>query len=155
MAEQSLLTDEVLACLGRRDPPSVQKVDAWALQRWQQAAFCASPVHTDKQAARRSRYHGLIAHPTYVTSLCKEHFVKNEPASKPPFKTTGGAHASDEFEFYLPVRPGDVITRNVSIVDIKERRGRHGYVAFVTYESIYTNQRGQTVLKELWTVAHF
>ncbi len=155
MAERSLLTPEVMAYLGKQAEPVSQKAEQGAILQWDRAVFNENRLHKDQAAAKRSPRRGLVAHPTFVTSLCKQAFVKGAPSVRPPIDCQRGFNGSDEFEFLAPVRPGDTVTRAVRVADIREKQSRHGYLAFVTYESTFTNQRGQVVLRERWTSDHY
>jgi len=51
----------------------------------------------------------------------------------------------DELEYYLPVRPGDVITSVSKITEYNEREGKRGKMLFTIIETTYKNQRGEVV----------
>lgn len=45
------------------------------------------------------------------------------------------------YEFYEPVRPGDVINKTRKITDIYEKESKKaGKILFIDYETTYTNQ---------------
>ena len=52
----------------------------------------------------------------------------------------------NEYEFYEPVKSGDVVNRRRKVIDIYEKEGKKaGKILFITYETTYMNQKG-TVL---------
>jgi hypothetical protein len=53
----------------------------------------------------------------------------------------------DAFEFYRPVRPGDIIVSTQGIVDFYEKIGRNGRMVFTVWEATMRNQDGQLVAK--------
>jgi acyl dehydratase len=46
-----------------------------------------------------------------------------------------------EFQFFLPLRPGDLITSTARIGDVYEREGKSGRMVFVRMENEHRNQR--------------
>lgn len=68
----------------------------------------------------------------------------------------GSLYAGSEFEFFLPIRPGDIITPLSKLKSLVEKTGRFvGPMVFITAETSYTNQKGEIV--GLWrsTVAKY
>ena len=54
----------------------------------------------------------------------------------------GGA----DIEFFNPIRAGDTITARAKIVDIVERQSsKGGWIAIVTRETTFNNQKGEAV----------
>ncbi len=54
-------------------------------------------------------------------------------------------HGSSDFESYLPVRVGDVITIVAAVTSIRERQSETGNTVFLVLQMDYTNQRGEGV----------
>jgi len=52
-----------------------------------------------------------------------------------------------ELECYQPIRLGDVITASFKISNLRERQGKMGRMAFITFDSSYKNQRQELVAK--------
>jgi hypothetical protein len=50
-----------------------------------------------------------------------------------------------EGEFFLPVRPGDLLVSYMKLADLYERSGRAGRMLFVVLEDTFKNQRDQVV----------
>ena len=87
---------------------------------------------------------GIIAPPTFILAIGFEQFVE-DLMSLTPFGTVlmGGT----ELECYQPVRLGDVITVIFKISNLRERQGKMGKMAFMTFDSSYKNQRQELVAK--------
>lgn len=99
------------------------------------------PFHVDEEAAAESIYQGLIASGWHTGSLCMRQLATellNETAGM-------GARGVDEFRWYAPVRPGDVLSVRGEVVD-KSRSETHSDRGYVDYRCTMTNQDGDQVL---------
>jgi len=87
---------------------------------------------------------GIIAPPTFVLAIGFEQFV-DEVMSLAPFGTVlmGGT----ELECYQPIRLGDEITVSFKITSLRERQGKMGRMAFMTFDSTYKNQSHELVAR--------
>ena len=63
--------------------------------------------------------------------------------SKTPLK--GFLNASNELEFFRPIKPGDVISVTDKCVDIVEREGKRGKMLVITTERTFRDQNGEVV----------
>ena len=59
-----------------------------------------------------------------------------------------------EYEFYLPVRAGDILSAIQKIASITERETKTGKIAFSVTEMTYTKQNGDLVAKERSTLIY-
>ncbi len=144
---QPLLTEEMRQqAIGTETAPVTTDVEKGAIIKFAQAIGDPNPLYNDEIAARRSRYGGLIAPPT---------FLRSAGAARPqlPFELhlerllDGGS----EWEYFEPVRAGDRITAVGRITDISERTGRLGVMVFVTIVVTYRNQLDQVVATQTST----
>jgi acyl dehydratase len=87
---------------------------------------------------------GAVAPPTLVLAIGFEQFVY-EVISLAPFGTMlmGGT----ELECYQPIKPGDEITVVFKISSLRERQGKMGRMAFMTFDSTYKNQSEELVAR--------
>ncbi|MEW6298033.1 MAG: MaoC family dehydratase N-terminal domain-containing protein [Thermodesulfobacteriota bacterium] len=100
-----------------------------------------NPLYTDEAAAANGPYGGLVAPPTFVTTLRAKKFT---PEHLPRFGKTG-FDAGRDLEIYAPVRPGDVLTMVSTIHDIYEKTGRTGSMYFIVIRNEVRNHRGEKV----------
>jgi acyl dehydratase len=57
-------------------------------------------------------------------------------------------HGEEEYEYYQPIYPGDVITGTPKVTKMEEKTSKSGSkMDMVTIEAVYTNQRGEKVAK--------
>ena len=138
--EQNFIPDELRKAVGVDSEPEVYEVEKGALIRFAEAIDDPNPLYQDEVEARRSRYGGIIAPPTFFRTM------RSGPARvhvESPFKRVldGGS----EWEFHEPVRPGDRITVTQLLANVVQRSGRLGPMVILTRETRYVNQLDQLV----------
>ena len=145
------LTEEMKRqAIGVESPPATTEVEKGAIERFAEAVEDPNPLYTDEAAARRSRYGGIIAMPTFFRSLRVE---RPELPFDVPFERVldGGS----EWEYFEPVRVGDRITGVARVMDVAERSGRLGPMLFTTVLLTYTNQLNQVVATQQSTLIRY
>ena len=123
------------------------EVERGAIIKFAQAIGDDSPLWNDEAAARKTRYGGLIAPPTFLRSVGT---VRPEFPFDLPFhrRLDGGS----DWDYWEPVRPGDRITSVARITDLTERSGRLGLMLFMVTVITYHNQLGEVVATETSTL---
>jgi acyl dehydratase len=134
MAEGSLDIDRLRSKLGVEWEPRSYQIEREMIRRFARAIGDPNPLWQD----------GVIAPPTFVLAIGFEQFV-DEVMSLASFGTVlmGGT----ELEFYYPIRLGDVITVIFKITSLRERQGKMGEMAFMTFDSTYKSQGQELVAK--------
>ena len=140
MTQESVITPEMRAAVGVESEPYTNEIEKGAIIKFARAIGDTNPIYCDEEAARRSRYGGLVAPPTFFRSL-RSGPMKVNVESPYPANLDGGS----EWEYYEPARPGDRITVTHKISNIFERPGRLGNMLFIQRETKYVNQFGTTV----------
>ena len=140
MTQESVITPEMKAAVGVESEPYVNDVEKGAIIKFARAIGDTNPIYNDEDAARKSRYGGLVAPPTFFRSL-RSGEMKVDVSSPYPANLDGGS----EWEYYEPVRPGDRIAVTTKISNMFERAGRLGNMLFIQRETKYVNQFGNTV----------
>jgi len=135
MTQESVITDEMRAAINVESEPLVNEVEAGAIKKFARAIGDTNPLFNDDEAARKSRYGGLIASPTFLRSM-NSGPAKVSVQSPYPANLDGGS----EWEYFEPVRPGDRITVTTYLAGIHERPGRLGNMLFMIRETKYVNQ---------------
>ena len=138
--DESLITDELRNAVGIDSAPLTYEVEKGAVIRFADAIEGPNPVYRDEVAARDSRYGGLIAPPTFLRSMAPG--PATVEARSPLTRTLDGG---SEWEFFYPVRPGDLVTVTVKLASVVQRTGRLGQMIILTRETTYVNQLGQIV----------
>ena len=143
----SFLTEEMRQqAIGLEGPPVTTEIEKGAIIKFAQAIEDDNPVFNDEEAARKSPYGGLIAPPTFLRSVRSS---RREVPFDIPFNNAldGGS----DWEYFEPVRPGDMITAVSRITDMQERTGRMGVMIITSTVTTYTNQFGQVVATQTTT----
>ena len=133
------VVDALQAAVGRQSEPVTYDVEIGHIRRFAEAIGDPNPLYTDEVAARRSRYGGIIAPPTFLRAF------PPKPLPLPEISLTRRLDGGSEWEYFEPVRPGDRITVVQRLADVRLREGRLGTMLFITREIVYTNQFGQVV----------
>jgi len=151
MSEESLITPEIEAMVGKEKVyQGWEEIGRGIIRRFALGVGDTNRLYWDEEYAKKSRYQGIISPPTMIFEL--NHNIGAEIGEDgisidawgrlpPPFENV--IRGGNEYEFYQPVRPGDVVTTTNKIAQIYERPGKAGPMVFVVNELTYYNQRGE------------
>jgi acyl dehydratase len=135
--------DEVMAAaraaIGVRGPAVSHRIELGAIRRFVEAIGDRNPLYTDAEYARTTRFGGIIAPPTFLCTLRAGGVMPQLNFGR--VTLNGG----NEYEWYRPVRPGDVITAQATLADVRAVDGRSGAMLILTSEIRYTNQDDELV----------
>ena len=116
------------------------EVEKGAIMKFAEAIGDDNPLWTDEIIARKSKYGGLIAPPTFLRSI---RIDRPELPFDLPF--TRLLDGGSDWEYFQPVRAGDLITAKNQITDLQERVGRMGLMIIMTNLITYVNQFQEVV----------
>ena len=115
-----------------------------------------NPLYLDHEQATTHGLPDVMAPPTlvcdtwqYVDSDLDE---RGDLLGRGPFGKLTGLRAGNEYEFFQPVHPGDVITAHWLVKDVYERTGRSGTLVFQVIEATYHNQQGELLARNTETL---
>ncbi|MBV8719720.1 MAG: MaoC family dehydratase N-terminal domain-containing protein [Chloroflexi bacterium] len=114
-------------------------IEAGAIRRFVDALGDSNPLYTDAEYARQTRWGGIIAPPTFLCTI-------QAPLSLPDLgfgrvNLNGGS----SYEWHRPVRPGDVITAQATLVEVRGVQSSTGPLLILVREIRYTDQDGRLV----------
>lgn len=135
------------APIGKSYPPSTYAVGREKIREYAAAVGETNPLHFDVEAARQAGYADVVAPPMFAVVYGARSVG---PAILDPEVGIDFArmlHAGQEFQWGPVVVAGDEITTTASIKDISERGG----MSFFVFETVSTNQNGETVCTGTWT----
>jgi acyl dehydratase len=92
-----------------------------------------NPLHYDEEAAARSRFGGLIVQGGVTSGLLNAVVAEDLPGP-------GSVFLHVDWSFRAPVRPGDEITAEVEVTEVREDK------PLTTLRTTVTNQDGTVVL---------
>ncbi len=135
------------SAVGKSYPPTVYAVGREKIREYALAVGETDPHHLDVATARGTGYADVVAPPMFTVVYCAAALA---PALFDPEVGMNFAqmvHGSQEFRWGPLVVAGDEVTTSVTVKDISESAGKGFYV----FESVSTNQAGDTVCVGTWT----
>ena len=133
--------------VGKQWPATTYEVGLEKVREFANAVGETNPVHHDREAARAAGFRDVVAPPMFCV-------VYSAPAMGPAIldpevgiNLATMLHGSQEFVWEQPVCCGDVIATTPKCAEIYEKDGKGFYV----FETVSTNQEGETVLTGTWT----
>ena len=150
MSRESAITRQMRDAIGVESEPVTHEVEKGAIIKFAQAIEDPNPLFSDEEAARKTRHGGLVAPPTFLRSMSAGP-PKVEVRGPYPAILDGGS----EWEYFEPVRPGDMITVTAKVADISERQGRLGNMLFIIGDTEYVNQLGRIVARQRNTLISY
>jgi uncharacterized protein len=145
------------------------------IRHWCEVMQDANPLYTDEEYAKTTKYGGIIAPPTMVQTWSLEpmqgaldQFVREVlPFPEDPHHQLFGAidregydgvvATSQSQEYLQPVRPGDMISTQISVGSVSEydHYTRMGVGRYVNLVFTFQNQRGETVCRSTFKVLKY
>jgi len=101
--------------------------------------FDPQMFHLNQKAAERTLFKGLIASGWHTAALTMRLFVKTLN-----FAEGAIGLGVDELRWPNAVRPGDVLTVETEILDLRPSRSKPGY-GIIRLRNVTTNQQGEVV----------
>ena len=115
-----------------------------------------NPVYSDREQAVAIGLRDVMGPPTlvcdtwqYVDSDMDE---RGDLVGRGFFGELTGLRAGNEYEFFQPVHPDDVLTARWVVKDVYERTGRSGTLIFQIIEATYYNQRDELLARNTETL---
>jgi len=132
------VTDEAKKQIGKVSEARTYDVERGAIRRFAEAIGDPNPLFNSDREARKSRFGGMIAPPTFCRSMGAA--IPDIKIDMPTFR---GLDGGSEWEYLAPIRAGDRITVQSKLADLREAAGRLGPMVFTVVETTYTNQFGE------------
>ncbi|MBI4538630.1 MAG: MaoC family dehydratase N-terminal domain-containing protein [Gemmatimonadetes bacterium] len=149
--------EEARARIGHAERSRLGVVTKEQFQRFAVAVGDPNPIYFDDREARALGYPGIVAPPSFVSSVLgwdagpPEEELRRDGTTEadvafialPGAKLMGGGQ---ELELGNPVVPGDDVTIERRLVDVERREGKSGPLTLLKTEKRYTNQRGELLV---------
>ena len=157
-----MLPQEVAQLTGKTGETVILEVEKGAIRKFADATDNSNPLYWDEEYARNTRFGGTIAPPGFFGWPVKW----DNPM---PFHSELRAEVSDilsragysrtldggiDYDFYLTVRSGDILSAMPKVQDVYERESKAGKMLFAVIETTYVNQNSDIVAKARQTVIH-
>lgn len=159
----TLLTDEVRAWIGREAVYSApEEVGRASIRYFAIAIGDDNPLYTDAAYAKKQGYRDVIAPPTFVCET--NQFTGSGTRAGDgylghtwdlPVEGCRLIRGGNEYEFFRPVYPDDVITVRWKLADMGERVTSAGVtMLIVSSVATYEDQNGETIARNTETLIY-
>jgi len=141
-SSKSIITKELKDAIGVESEPVTKEIEKGAIIKFAEAIGDTNSIYNDEKIARKTKYGGLIAPPTFLRSI--DGFLGPSKANvKSPYSAV--VDGGSEWEYFEPVRPGDLITVTDYLSDLQEKDGKLGNMLIMVKEKKYVNQFNEIV----------
>ena len=110
-----------------------------------------NPIYSDREFAQINGLRDVMAPPTlicdtwqYVDSDMDE---RGDLLGRGPIRELEGLRAGNEYEFFQPIHPDDVVTAHWTVKDVYEKTGSTGSLVFQVIETTFYNQSGELLAR--------
>ncbi len=115
-----------------------------------------NPLYSDREQAIAQGLRDVMAPPTLVCDTWQyvdsDMDGRGDLLGRGSFGELTGLRAGNEYEFFQPVHPDDVLTVRWLVKDVYERAGASGALIFQVIEATYRNQRGELLARNTETL---
>ncbi|MBE0480268.1 MAG: MaoC family dehydratase N-terminal domain-containing protein [Dehalococcoidia bacterium] len=144
-----MVPEELKQYIGKVDPPHVREVERGAIRRYAEAVENPNPLYFDEEYAADSRYGGIIAPPGFFGWSIKGATSSEGIVGLMTAMINAGYYrildGGITYEFFLPVRAGDILVASPKVKDVTAREGKSGTMIICQFETSYLNQNGDLV----------
>jgi acyl dehydratase len=130
------------SAIGKTTAVSTMEVEKGHIRRFAQAIGDDNPLYLDEEYAKKSRYGGIIAPPTFPTTFG---FEGEGVLQGLDINYARLLHGEQEYEYFSPIKAGDTINFSTTITDITEKEGKSGAMDIITTETTGHNQNDEKV----------
>ncbi len=130
--------------IGKESPPFVVTVERGKIKEFARAIGDDNALYLDDRVGQASQWGDVIAPPTFMTTF-------RDGADSGAFLRELGTdisrilHGEQEFELFRPIRPGETFVCRSKVLDVYEKAGRSGPMAFVARETSVTDSTNEIV----------
>ncbi len=152
MTEESRITDEMRAIIGKEGEPTRMELDRTTIRWFARAVGYTDLIYYDEDYAKAKGHRSIVAPPGFFGQIAYFPGSSINIRGFPPIPDlviTRALNGGTSFEYYgEDICAGDVLSRITKIADIQERSGRGGSMLIVTGESNYYDSSGTLVATE-------
>jgi acyl dehydratase len=131
--------------IGHRSEAVVNVVEKGAVKKFAEAIGDPNPLYVDEEAAKASRYGGLLAPPTFPRT-----FEYGEVEGMGP-PGQGFIHGEHRIRYERPLFVGEEVRCYAEVKDYYEKDGRKGSLGFLISERVGESPEGERIFAMLDT----
>ena len=115
-----------------------------------------NPLYSDRELAKAYGLPDVMAPPTLICDTWQyvdgDMDDRGDLLGRGPIRELEGLRAGNEYEFFQPIHPDDVITAHWTVKDVYEKTGRTGSIIFQVIETAFYNQREELLARNTETM---
>jgi acyl dehydratase len=131
--------------IGKEYAPYVVTVERGKIKEFARAIGDLNPAYLDDRVAQASEWGDIVAPPTFATTFRDEHADTSAFLRELGTDISRVLHGEQEFELFRPIQPGHTYVCRPRVLDIYEKTGRSGPMAFVVRETTITDRQNEIV----------
>lgn len=129
---------------GKTFPRYAFRVERGKIKEFADALGDTNPIYRDPESPNAKALGGVAAPPTLLRTFLCEPRTAVEALKVADWSYI--VHGEQEFEYFAPVRAGDVLSAQDRIVSVTEKESRRaGKLQIAVIETTFHNQRGEKV----------
>lgn len=132
--------------VGKEYPPFAVTVERGRIKDFARAIGDLNPFYLDDAAGRASEWGDVIAPPTFAVSFRDDTADTGTLLRDLGVDISRLLHGEQEFEIHRQLVPGETYLCRSRIVDLYEKTGRSGPMAFVVRETAVTDRDNELVV---------
>lgn len=129
--------------IGKEYPPFPVTVERGRIKDFARAIGDENPFYLDDGVGAASEWSDVIAPPTFAVTFRDDRADSNALLRDLGVDISRLLHGEQEFEIHRQLRPGETYLCRNKVVDISEKSGKSGPMAFVTRETAITDRQGE------------
>ena len=131
--------------LGKEFPPYAVTVERGKVKEFARAIGDLNAFYLDDRVGAASEWGHVIAPPTFATTFRDESADTNALLRELGTDISRVLHGEQEFEIHRQLQPGQTYLCRAKVVDIYEKSGKSGPMAFVVRETAITDRDNELV----------
>ena len=109
-----------------------------------------NPLYSDRGFAQTHGLREVMAPPTLICDTDMDD--RGDLVGRGPIRELEGLRAGNEYEFFQPIHPDDVISAHWTVKDVYEKTGRTGSLVFQVIETTFYNQADELLARNTETM---
>jgi hypothetical protein len=131
--------------VGKEFPPYVVTVERGKLKEFARAIGDLNPFYLDDRVGRASEWGDVIAPPTFPVTFRDEGADTGALLRELGTDISRVLHGEQELEIFRQLAPGESYLCRTKVVDVYEKAGKSGPMAFVVRETAVTDRANEVV----------